>query len=444
MVEEVQTHVPYEMIKDPIYGYIRLYEHEREIIDTPAFQRLRRVKQLPSAHYVYPSATHTRFSHSLGVMHISGMFISRLLEPYSNEVPQDEFCHYFFLIRLWGLTHDLGHGPFSHIFDTAVLQHMNLNHEYMSSRIVQENSEIASIIEKRLTAYAISPKTLSDYLVKSKEEWLDPRKLGKTEHNEAAFYHILKGFYSTDIIDYLQRDNLFTGAGYGNFDWHRLILSSNLSKDEIALDKKARDTLDSFLLSRMFSFNAIYYHRWSRAVDHIIKIYLTKAREKVDFGSFVKNVSEYEKLDEESIFHFSELATIPERAMLMNRTIPFRLVDEKRFPTSDFPFLSEDDFSNLLSEKLIGDVPPEAYFVDTPNLPLCPAIGEEEICMVDTTTSPPKISHERIRETSWGEVPQSIWTVRLFLDKKYAKDEDKIRKAFGAAVKGETKLKTHY
>lgn len=163
MVEEIQTHVPYEMIKDPIYGYIRLYEHEREIIDTPAFQRLRRIKQLPSAHYVYPGATHTRFSHSLGVMHISGMFLRRLLEPYSTEISQDEFCHYFFLIRLWGLTHDLGHGPFSHTFDSAVLQHLNLNHELMSSRIVQENSEIANIIEKRLSAYAISPKTLSAY-----------------------------------------------------------------------------------------------------------------------------------------------------------------------------------------------------------------------------------------------------------------------------------------
>jgi len=314
----------------------------------------------------------------------------------------------------------------------------------MASRIVQENSEIANIIEKRLSAYAISPKTLSAYLVKSKEEWSDPSKLGKTEHNEAAFYHILKGFYSTDIIDYLQRDNLFTGAGFGSFDWHRLILSSNLSKDEIALDKKSRDTLDSFLLSRMFSFNAIYYHRWARAIDHIMKIYLIKAREKVDFSSFVKDVSEYEKLDEESIFYFSELATIPERAMLMNRTIPFRLVDEKRFPTSQFAFLSEDDFSNLLLEKLKGDVPPEAYFVDTPNLPLCPAIGEEEICMVDTTTSPPKISYEPIRETSWGEVPQSIWTVRLFLDKKYVEFEDRIRQAFGVVVKGETKLKTHY
>src|SRR4030042_383845 len=155
MLREVQPNVPYEVIKDPIYGYIRLYEHEKEIIDTPAFQSLRRLKQLSSAHYVYPSATHTRFSHSLGVMHISGIFLERLFEPYRGEISHEEFCHYFFLMRLWGLTHDVGHGPFSHTFDVAVLQEMNLNHEYMSSKIVQEDSEIASVIEKRLTDFGI-------------------------------------------------------------------------------------------------------------------------------------------------------------------------------------------------------------------------------------------------------------------------------------------------
>jgi hypothetical protein len=179
-------------------------------------------------------------------------------------------------------------------------------------------------------------------------------------------------------------------------------------------------------------------------VDHIIRVFLTKAKEKIDFGSFVKNIADYERLDEESIFHLGELATIPERAMLRNRMIPYRLVDEKRFPASDLPFLGEDDLSRFLSEKLKGEVPDEAYFVDTPNLPLCPTIGKEEICMIDTTISPPVVSHEPILETSWGEVPHSIWTVRLFLDTKYAKSEGKIRKAFCAVVKGESKLQTHY
>lgn len=444
MPQEAQLNIPYELVKDPIYGYIRLYEHEKEIVDTPIFQRLRRIKQLPSAHFVYPSATHTRFSHSLGVMHISGIFLTRLLEPYMKEISSEVFYHYFFLIRLWGLTHDIGHGPFSHIFDKSILEKMGLNHEFMSSKIVQENSEIADILEKKLKDYDILPKTLAEYLVKSKEEWPEPRKLGSTEHNEASFYHILKGFYSTDIIDFLLRDNLFTGAGYGNFDWQRLILSSHLNIDEIALDKKARDTLDAFLLSRLFSFNAIYYHRWSRAIDHIISMFLTKLQDKIDFSTYTQNVGEYEKLDDASIFYLTEAAAIPEKTMLLNRKIPFRQVDEKRFLTSDLPFLSEDLLSESLSKKLEDGVPRDAYFIDIPNLPLCPNIGEEEICLIDMTSSPPRISREQIRETSWGEVPQTIWTMRLYLDTKYTNVEEKIKKAFKAVVKGETKLRTHY
>jgi hypothetical protein len=130
--------------------------------------------------------------------------------------------------------------------------------------------------------------------------------------------------------------------------------------------------------------------------------------------------------------------------MLMNRKIPFRQVDEKKISTTDLPFLTKEILGSALSEKLKGAVPPEAYFVDTPNLYLVPVIGEEEICMIDTTSATPTISREPIRVTSWGEVPQSIWTIRLFLDIKYASAEDKIRNAFKVAVKGETKLKTHY
>jgi len=441
---EVKSTIPYEFIKDPIYGYIRLYEHEREIIDTPSFQRLRRIKQLPSAHFVYPGATHTRFSHSLGVTHLSGLFAKHLLEPYKMEISDNTFLHFFFLIRLWGLTHDLGHGPFSHGFDKAILEEIGLNHEYMSSKIVQEDEDIAEIIAKKLKDYDINPKTLAEYLGKSREEWSEAKTLGNTEHSEAAFYYILKGFYSTDIIDYLLRDNLYTGAGYGNFDWQRLILSSHLFKDEVALEKKSRDTLDAFLLSRLFSFNTIYYHRWARAVDHIIKSFLTKAKEIIDFGSYTNDVNEYRKLDEQSILHMSELNGIPERTMLMNRVIPFRQVDQVVRPASDMLFLSEDDLSALLSEKLKDKIPLEAYFVDTPNLPLNPMIGEEEVCMINMSASPPTVTREPVRRTSWGEVPYSVWTIRLYLDIKYENIKEDVRKAFKTVIAGEKKRKTHY
>jgi hypothetical protein len=440
---ETSSKISYEFVKDPVYGYITLYEHEREIIDTPSFQKLRRIKQLPSAHYIYPGATHTRFSHSLGVMHISGLFAKHLLEPYKDNIPQNELLHYFFLIRLWGLTHDLGHGPFSHTFDKVVLEELGLNHEYMSSKIVQEDENIASIIETKLRDYDITPKTLAEYLGKSREEWTEAKTIGNTEHSEAAFYYILKGFYSTDIIDYLLRDNLYTGAGYGNFDWQRLILSSHLAKHEIALEKKSRDTLDAFLLSRLFSFKTIYYHRWSRVVDHIIKDFLIKAKEKVDFSEYVSDVTRYQQLDEQSIFHISELHEIPERKMLLNRVIPFRQIDQIENPGL-MPFLNEDDLSKLLSNKMKGKIPDDAYFIDTPNLPLNPMIGEEQVCIIDVLTSPPSTRHESIRKTSWGGLPPIIWTIRLYLHVDYEEIKDEVRRHFKALIEEESKTRTHY
>jgi len=441
---EMKSGIHYEIVKDPLYGYIILYEHEMNIIDTPSFQRLRRIKQLPSAHYVYPGATHTRFSHSLGVMHLSGLFLKHLLEPHRSQITDDEFLHYYFLVRLWGLTHDLGHGPFSHIFDKAVLEDLKLNHEYMSSKIVQEDTEIAAVIENKLKDYNIKPRSLAEYLGKSREEWSETKTLGKTEHSEAALYFVLKGFYSTDIIDYLLRDNLFTGAGYGNFDWQRLILSSHLQKDEVALETKSRDALDAFLLSRLFSFNTIYYHRWSRVIDHIMRSFLIEAKEKINFQNYAKDIKEYRKLDEESIFHMNELKDIPELLMLKNRIIPFRQVCEVHIDESTFPFLDEDNLSDLLSKKLEEKIPVGAFFVDTPKLPLGPMPEEEELSMIDMSSTPPKVSRERVRETSVGEVPCSVWTIRLYLDVKFKEKKEELKEAFEGMIKKETKPRTHF
>lgn len=93
----------YEIIKDPILGYIKIFEHEKIIIDTPIFQRLRRVKQNTGVHYAYPCATHTRFSHSLGVMHIAGLFIENLLEKISQISERDK-KEYYYKMRLGFIT----------------------------------------------------------------------------------------------------------------------------------------------------------------------------------------------------------------------------------------------------------------------------------------------------------------------------------------------------
>jgi len=394
---------------------------------------------------VYPGATHTRFSHSLGVMHISGVFLRQILEPYLDDgVSRQDFLHYFFLLRLWGLTHDVGHGPFCHSFDDGVLEDFGMNHEYMSARIVKEDPEIGAIIERELSDFDVTPEVLSECLGKSREEWVTDRNIGETEHTETAFFQILKGFYSTDIIDYLLRDNLYTGAGYGNFDWQRLLLSSHLIENEIALDRKAKDTLDAFLLSRLFSFNTIYYHRWSRAVDHLVRKFLDRSKERINFREYLEDLGKYSELDEHSIFQLKELRGLPEAQMLLQRKIPYRRIGETviGMPNS-LSFLSENDISRSLLEKLGKKIPVDAYFVDTPNLSLNPMVGEADVSLVDYSTSPPITTREPIRRTSWGEIPHSVWTIRLYLDVRYNKHRQEVKRAFDAVFEGAGQ-RTHY
>ncbi len=106
-------------IIDPIHDFIRVYNHELEIIDNPIFQRLRRIKQLSGAHLTYPAAQHTRFEHSLGVMHIASQAGQALKEKGIMKSDDIE------ILRLAGLLHDIGHGPFSHLFEEIIQQKKN-------------------------------------------------------------------------------------------------------------------------------------------------------------------------------------------------------------------------------------------------------------------------------------------------------------------------------
>jgi len=243
----------------------------------------------------------------------------------------------------------------------------------------------------------------------------------------------------------LLRDNHYTGAGYGNFDWQRLILSSQLYSDEVALDIKAREALDAFLLSRLFMFETVYYHRTSRAVEHVIGAFLEKAKEKIDFEKFIHQTDNYLTLDDESIFHIPRLKHIPEREMLLTRKIPYRRVAERRvhLPSSLASIDGESIASNI-SDAIGSTIPDDAFFVDTPNLKMNPMIGDSQVCIIDRNAKPAGITRESITKTSFGDIPYSIWSVRLYLHKKFKSKEEKIRKVFNSVLDGETTATTHF
>ena len=231
-------------ITDPIHKHIRFTEVERDIMDNQMFQRLRRIRQLAGAHLIYPSAQHSRFEHSLGTMHIAGYAGETLLSKgylESEEQIQE--------LRVAALLHDIGHGPFSHLFEEVLNERSRRNHEDIGREIILK-SEINDIISR----HGYNPSTISGLSCgQSKKRFLN---------------EIIAGSLSADIMDYLPRDGMFTGAEYGNIDYHRLVSSFQVvSKDHLALDRSALYSFESMLISRYEMFKAVYFHKTVRSAE---------------------------------------------------------------------------------------------------------------------------------------------------------------------------------
>lgn len=435
--------IPYEIVKDSVHGYIKLYAHELNILNTPAMQRLRRIKQLPTAFFVYPGATHDRLSHSIGTMHVAGFFAEKLLEPLvlRRELSQGEAQAYIFLMRLWGLTHDLGHGPFSHTFENAILRNFSISHEHMSAKILERDGEIQRCMEKIEKNIGVSTKQMVELLMKPREEWISQKRIGRSEHFENAFFWVLKGFYSADSIEYLLRDTLYTGAGFGAFDWQRLLLTSHLHGDKVVLEKRGCEALDAFLLSRLLMFDTVYYHRTSRALDRILTDFLKKASEKIDFADYIENIDKYLKLDDSSVLHNVKTRGIKERKLLLNRVNPYSMLCEESLPISSHQpmifinLISRINWNTELKEKIEGSYPENAFFVDTPNIPLNPMKDEEKVFLLDTTDG--HVEERPIWKTFWGEVPRIMYILRLYINKRYKALSPKLRSAFTELLKTE-------
>lgn len=227
-------------IRDPIHDYIKVSEEERKLIDTLPFQRLRRIKQSGISSMVYPSSTHSRFSHSIGVMHLAGMFADSL------ELGDNEYR----TLRIAGLLHDIGHGPFSHTSD-RVAQKNGYNHEERSCEIIDEKL-------REHIPQDIDIRKVKDYI------------LGESEIN------IIAGDIDADRIDYLNRDTVNTGLDYGIIDYHTIIEFSRIVDGQLVFERKAIDALSEMLSARRYMHNATINHHVSRLTDAMLEKCLDK------------------------------------------------------------------------------------------------------------------------------------------------------------------------
>jgi len=271
------------LIADPIHRYASFTvpatedgeKTEKDLIDSPWLQRLRRIYQLQSARWVYPAAEHSRFQHSLGTMHIAGEF-GRHLYPSLKEVCPDlpsPNCVEE-LLRVAGLLHDVGHGPFGHFFDDHYLGQYGLTHEDLGCSIIIQKlgKMIAGIRRSPSGPFAggerLDPGAVA-FLIRmpASHEGRRPRWL-------ELLRQLFSGIYTVDNLDYVQRDAYMTGFSLDIVDMARLRFYTFFTKNGLTLHQAGVSALSRFLNARLNLYSNVYFHRTTRALDlHLQEIF---------------------------------------------------------------------------------------------------------------------------------------------------------------------------
>ena len=332
------------LISDPIHGYIELTKRldgptsaaaglpaedvaEEDLLDTAWLQRLRRISQLQSARWVFPTAEHSRFTHGLGVMHEAGLW-GRSLYPSlraallsSGEAPIPSEGLVVETLRIAGLLHDVGHGPFAHFFDDHVLAGFRapddprrahgkpLSHEDLSQRIIED--ELGTLIgglrrapggvaerdafgddeaiDPRWVSYLIAKPALVDETMPRWVRWLQP---------------LLSGVFTVDNLDYVRRDAYLIGVAVGPVDVERLRRYTFVGERGLTLYEPGLGALEMFLSARLFMYEQVYFHRTVRAIDlDLADVFGPSIRALFGSGSPAERLAAYADLDEYALLH---------------------------------------------------------------------------------------------------------------------------------------------
>lgn len=249
-----------KLIRDPVHDIISFEDNDcdrllLDLINTGEFQRLRRIKQLGMSELVFPGANHSRFAHSIGVMHNTRRFIARIEQLTGQGVdPHHRTC-----VLAAALLHDIGHGPFSHTFEKITGE----SHEAKTKAIIRGETGVSGILCKH-------DKNLPDNLCQFFDEGPDAASNGIPKY----FTQIISSQLDADRFDYLLRDSHASGAAYGQFDSKWLIQHLRLdgAKGRLHLSNKALVAVETYIYARYHMYRAVYYHKTTRAAEVMLRL----------------------------------------------------------------------------------------------------------------------------------------------------------------------------
>ena len=300
------------LFSDPIYRYLRITKggpggvpgasSEQDLIDSAWLQRLRRIHQLQSAWWVFATAEHSRFQHALGAMHLAGEWTRHLyptLKVTHPETPSPALVEE--TMRMAGLLHDVGHGPFGHFFDENYLDRWAIDHEAIGRVLV------AGPLAGMIASLAASPA--ADF---EPGERIDPRWIAylissaELEGFEApAWVTALKpamvGAYSADNMDYVPRDSYICGVAAGPVDVQRIIHYSFISERGLTLHAHGAEALYMFLNARLYLYHQVYFHRTVRRIDLQLREVFRPTLALMLGGNPLDRLDEYQALTEWSL-----------------------------------------------------------------------------------------------------------------------------------------------
>ena len=346
-----------KVLKDPVHSYIHIhYEVIWNCLDSKEFQRLRRIRQLGGDFQVYPTAEHSRFSHSLGVYEIVRRMVTEVKSLCVELTEYEKVC-----VMLAGLLHDVGHGPFSHAFEHIT----NHSHEEYTAKIILGNTELNAILR------GVSEKLPLDIV-----------SIIQHTHENDILNQIVSGQLDADRMDYLLRDSYFTATSYGQFDLERILRTMRVRKTNegrkvIVVKYTGIHSVEDYIMARYQMYWQVYYHPVARSYEAVFiqlfnrlkdifkgdKDYFEDMKVLIPFLEKSEvSVDEYFKLDENSLLYCCAL--IQDKEDKIAADLAKRLQNRRLFEYVDYNEENLAQIKNMLKENNFD----ERYYLKIENI----------------------------------------------------------------------------